>query len=502
MAPLTDALPTATSTQVPSPRLSDEEVLDPNGQDMSTSDTPDRPPYYERQLGESEVSYYLQSRATGVNDMYLHLGFRSPMRLVLRPRVRAAWAILRLRHPLLASHVVMRNYDDIKFVFRPPTSPEDALAGADSQLDYRHQNKDALIDSYLNGPRTLNNERLSYLVVCHTPTPDVQLPSPPLTPRISADVSADQAAHITSDDRVFNHELLICATHFIGDGMALHQFANDFFGLLNSAFSQQELDQLVADEWKQRWGQTRPDTAIPASVEENWGTEQNRFRRAGGIIDFQNNLDRQIAMIKKCKSQGVSISSAMFAICNIAWARTGRGKQELPMMMYAPINIRPYLPKPTGDSYWFLSVGYFNIIFPNFIPASCDVSKTREMAIKRGKQARLWAKEDDEKEAGVWVPPPPTSDTAPPPRAPSIALTGLSLLGNLDGMYKHAKFPDIKLHTLTTGSRQRNGAMLMFSYTFAGKLWISLGYDENGFERDTVDLFWKNVDAAIREFLI
>jgi hypothetical protein len=113
----------------------------------------------------------------------------------------------------------------------------------------------ALIDSYLNGPRTLNNERLSYLVVSHTPL-DVQLPTPPLTPRISADVSADQAA---SDDRVFNHELLICATHFIGDGMALHQFANDFFGLLNSASSQEELDQVVVDEWKQRWGQTLPD---------------------------------------------------------------------------------------------------------------------------------------------------------------------------------------------------------------------------------------------------
>jgi hypothetical protein len=73
MTPLTDASLT-TSTQVPSPGLSDEEVLDPNGQDMSTADTPDRqvhgPAYYERQLGESEVSYYLQSRATGVNDMF------------------------------------------------------------------------------------------------------------------------------------------------------------------------------------------------------------------------------------------------------------------------------------------------------------------------------------------------------------------------------------------------------------------------------------------------
>jgi hypothetical protein len=40
--------------------------------------------------------------------------------------------------------------------------------------------------------------------------------------------------------------------------MALHQFANDFFGMLGGGFSQEELDQLVVDEWKQRWGQTLP----------------------------------------------------------------------------------------------------------------------------------------------------------------------------------------------------------------------------------------------------
>ena len=39
------------------------------------------------------------------------------MRLALRPRVRAAWAILRMRHPLLASNVVMQGYDNIKFVY-------------------------------------------------------------------------------------------------------------------------------------------------------------------------------------------------------------------------------------------------------------------------------------------------------------------------------------------------------------------------------------------------
>ena len=51
------------------------------------------------------------------------------------------------------------------------------------------------------------------------------------------------------------YELLICAAHFIGDGMALHQFANDLFGMLGGTSSQEELDQLVSNEWKQHWGQ-------------------------------------------------------------------------------------------------------------------------------------------------------------------------------------------------------------------------------------------------------
>jgi len=55
----------------------------------------------------------------------------------------------------------------------------------------------------------------------------------------------------------FDFDLLICAAHFIGDGMALHQFANDFFSILGSEKSQQDLEQQLIDEWQQRWN--KPD---------------------------------------------------------------------------------------------------------------------------------------------------------------------------------------------------------------------------------------------------
>jgi len=88
---------------------------------------------YERKMGDTELSYYLPSRANGVNDMcvsylsltffnlifllrYLHLGFKAPDHLMTRERVRVVWAILRQRHPLLAATVEMHDYDDVRFV--------------------------------------------------------------------------------------------------------------------------------------------------------------------------------------------------------------------------------------------------------------------------------------------------------------------------------------------------------------------------------------------------
>ncbi|KAH7927276.1 hypothetical protein BV22DRAFT_295710 [Leucogyrophana mollusca] len=541
----------------PSPAFSDVLRRDLDGETNVISDAltsrmiPDdalaKPCKLERRMGDSELSYYLPSRSTGVNDMYLHLGFEAPEHMVRRARVRMVWAILRVRHPLLASQVVMHDYNDVRFEFIPPQSPEDALINADHNLEYKSTSKDDLIDSYLNGPRTLSNERLSYLIVSQRGS---TLPSPPLTPRPSSPLPHKQETPSQ------NHDLLICAAHFLGDGMALHQFANDFFGLLGSEKTQGELETQLNEEWRARWGST-PDatSALPRAMEENFAEEPSRFRRAVGKVDFQRTQEQLIGgqsfprgsrqprhtivptvsydvertknILKHCKAHGVSVSAALFAICNIAWARVSAGKPELPTMMYSALNLRPcFTIKPLNDSYWFLAVGYFNVILPNFIPKSSDissvfwhrariakeqstraaknsmvVSRSRLMAEERGRRSRAWAKEDDDRERGVYVPPPPsTSHTTP--SAPSAALIGLSLLGNLDGIYKHAVFPGVKLHTLTTGSRQRSGGMLLFGYTFAGKLWISLGYDENGFEKETVGKFWENVLQATDELMV
>lgn len=184
--------------------------------------------------------------------------------------------------------------------------------------------------------------------------------------------------------------------------------------------------------------------------------------------------------------------------------------------------------KRLNDSYWFIAIGYFNVILPTFLPQSGEITSTfwhrarsakfqsikavknpmaisrcREMARERGARARVWAQEDDQKLAGTFKKPIVAAvESQVKEKIPSSALIGLSLLGNLDGTYKHATFPEIQLHTLTTGSRQRSGGMLLFGYTFVEKLWVSFGYDKNGYEEDVVNAFWTHVTEAIDQFLL
>ncbi|KAF9270635.1 hypothetical protein L218DRAFT_889237 [Marasmius fiardii PR-910] len=513
---------------------------------------------YERQLGETEVSYFLPSREDGVNDMYLHLGFRAPPHMTRRSRVSLVWAILRMRHPLLASGVKMAEYDDIKFVYETPSTTEDALKKANENLEYKFLSKDELLNSYLNGPRTLSSERSSYLILSQAS------PIAPHTNHANSHVqqtNGNDGHALDGDGHKFReYDLLICATHYLGDGMALHQFAHDFFMLLGN-HDENTLCEMLQKEWEARCDvQLETNSALPPALEQRLpASPTGRFRKAVARVDFSASQEKLIGghsfprchgnerhtivptvsfdeertkkILKACKTHGVSISSALFAICSIAWAKTSGAKWELPIMMYSALNLRPYLTieRPISDSYWFIAIGYFNVVLPAYLPkleggdlhktfwhrarkakeqstnaakSRMIVSRSRLMAEERGARARVWAKEDDEKAAGKWKAPikaPVPVEQASKP--PSTALMGLSLLGNLDGIYKHDSFPDIQLHTLTTGSRQRAGGLLLFGYTFVGKLWVSLGYDENGFDKAVINRFWSNFLGNIDELL-
>lgn len=42
----------------------------------------------------------------------------------------------------------------------------------------------------------------------------------------------------------------------------------------------------------------------------------------------------------------------------------------------------------------------------------------------------------------------------------------------------------------------------MFAYTFAGKLWLCLGYDKNGFAEGVIENWWAKTLKGVDDFLV
>jgi hypothetical protein len=84
--------------------------------------------------------------------------------------------------------------------------------------------------------------------------PEAMVLTPPRTPSPSAENEPSKSGMGNADGLPQgDFDLLICAMHFIGDGMALHTFANDFLGILGSQRSDSEIEEMLVSEWAERW---------------------------------------------------------------------------------------------------------------------------------------------------------------------------------------------------------------------------------------------------------
>ena len=192
----------------------------------------------------------------------------------------------------------------MRFAYTAPVSVEDALAQAGATLEFRDdESKDTLLERYLNGPRTLSNEKLACLVLStHSSSSSKSAPPPTPGPVNGATTFAEAEAYSqTTDIREF--DLLICAAHFLGDGMALHRFANEFFTLLagpdeatGSERTTDALVDLVRREWEALWGagSIPKKNVLPPALEDGLPVVTNRFKQAAGKVDFQLDQERQI----------------------------------------------------------------------------------------------------------------------------------------------------------------------------------------------------------------
>ncbi|KAF5355416.1 hypothetical protein D9757_013155 [Collybiopsis confluens] len=97
---------------------------------------------------------------------------------------------------------------------------KDAVEAKDC-LMFDARSEDDLISNYLNGPRILSDECMSYILI------------------------SNPMESIYDDGHSGQFELLMCAPHFIGDGASLHQCTHEFMTLLASPQSSSDLLQIL-----------------------------------------------------------------------------------------------------------------------------------------------------------------------------------------------------------------------------------------------------------------
>ncbi|KAJ7716383.1 hypothetical protein DFH07DRAFT_934257 [Mycena maculata] len=517
-------------------------------------------PTYRRTMSQNEISYFLPSRAYGLNDMSCRLIFRAPPTLITPIRIRIVWAIMRLRHTLMACRFEMEPgcYDDAQFVYTPPSTPREALAEAAACVRvYNDVTGPELMQDFLSGPRTLSADCLS-------------------------------ALHVANHGRVApginEYHMLAMYHHGINDTLAVGGSLQITLELLGGPAtpggaprSDVELARLLDDEWRRRWSVARDpaDVIVPATEARILGLPRSKFCEAAWKVDHQLIQKRFIgghvfprikttvvqhrlfqvkfsvaqttAILAKCKSHGVTLQNTMFALCNVAWIRLCAAHPEipapkaLPMLMYTAISIRRYLaPRSPLSSDMSLALEYFNVVLPAFLPRKADPRKVfwargravqRQMfayahsplllgrslvtSAARGRRAKAFARLDDEKDGtlprraspsprALASPSPPNPKPAPAPNAPppAAALLGLSLAGNTDAIVRPAAYPALALVDIAGGARKAPGGMLFAQRTFLGRLNVTLHWDGGAFGRGVVEEFWGSVVRGVREFLL
>ncbi|KAJ7449292.1 hypothetical protein FB451DRAFT_1288036 [Mycena latifolia] len=503
-------------------------------------------PTYWRKLGQNELSYFLPSREYGLNDMFTRVVFRAPPALVSPLRLRIVWAIMRVRHSLLACQIEMApgRYDEARFIYTPPSSPKNAIEEAGHTLTIHDRKTGLELDQeFVSGPRRLSADCLSYM---------------------------DVARHGQVSPGIEEYHMAFAVLHAITDGTSAH--GNTILELLGGsptpngpARTDRELAQVLEMEWTTRWGQPRVSfEVITPSTETRLPRPHSKFQAAAWKIDSLNVHKRAIgahafprlpspvskqtlldikfdpiqtaALVARCISERVTLQNTVFALCNFAWIRTAQNHPEisapkaLPMMIYTAISIRRHLaPISPLASRMSLALGYGNIILPGFIPSATDaramfwlrarsaqaqmrkqtkspllLARSQILSAERSRRAKAFALQDDVAN-GTLPPrakPPQQSPSSGSATIPSIALLGISHLGDMAAMYETHRYPAIEFVDSVGHSRKAKGGILLFTRSAQKCFAMVLEWDGAAFPPGLVEEFWGHFVGGVHEFIL
>ncbi|KAF7308749.1 hypothetical protein MKEN_01074000 [Mycena kentingensis (nom. inval.)] len=493
---------------------------------------------YTRLLGPNELSYFLPSRANGLNDIFTRVMFRAPPSMVTPFRLQCVWAIVRTQHSTLSSRIEMPpgRYNEAAFSYTPPASPKDAFEEAARALTICDDKTGVQLDDhFVHGPRELSATCLSRMYVAR----------------------CNDGA---SDGKILVN-MAFSSLHTITDGTSANiytilQYLGGPVRPDGSVRTDEQLFAILQAEWRKRWGSSEATEALDAitpSAESRLPFPTSQFQVAAWRIDSLNfhrkaigghtfprlpsigNTTRQamleikfsgaqtLALVSKCASEGVNLANAVFALCNMAWLRTAasRGPEFV-------ANLRRHLaPVAPLTSPMALALGYGTVVLPGFLPSGHQahlksafwhraksvktqmnkqlkspmfLPRAQVLAVERGRRSKAFAKMDDE---GIEGPPPPPANSPTNSAAPSIALMGISHLGDLGTSYQPDSYPALEFVDSVGHSRKAPGGILLFTRVAAGQCFsMMLEWDAAAFPKGLVEDFWAFVEQGFKDFVL
>ncbi|KAJ7049941.1 hypothetical protein C8F01DRAFT_1068396 [Mycena amicta] len=456
-------------------------------------------------------SYFLPSRAYGLNDMTRLPRSRSPF------RVQLAWAVMLLPHTLFASRIEMHpgDYDNAQFAYTPPASTHEALEQAGAFVHFHdglapHD----LLNCVVNGPPSQTISRLDIA-------------------RLGQVIGAREGVH--------EFQLLFLTPHMITDAPVVHRCVNVIFKIL--------LVRFLEDEWSKHWARGSPPTdVIVASAETRLGgIPSSKLCKAGWKVGgqvlpriFPKNKNSNIrilwakisraqtaAIFAKCKAQRVTFGNLVFALCNLAWIRVctahphlatrdSRVVPDADVLRHRPTRYLPWTQSlsPNRDlrnPLWTCrsALGYHTVSLPVLASsnvlnrgskeattlfwhrarsAQCQMrifTHHRQPEVLRGRvlATALVRAERSQSFAralamALSLPPALVKQQHQPP-----ALLGVTHSGDTSTTYFTSRYPSLKLIDYIGGSRKGPGGTLLSSRTFLGQLSLLVVVGRRGWLR-------------------
>jgi hypothetical protein len=197
-----------------------------------------------RSSSSGDIAYFPVVPSTPpINDSHAYSSFNCPSNLVSSKRLALAWAIVRLRHPILASIGLMDAFGKVSYSYDPPFDTDSAILDAEASSEHRRCTTPSdLLASYQSSTRRVSRSHLSHLLFATSPAGT--LISPPPSPPLPSRDSPVWPVH--------EHTVLLCTPHYVTDEMTLKSFIDEFIALLTQHMphSEDDLPVVLQREWR------------------------------------------------------------------------------------------------------------------------------------------------------------------------------------------------------------------------------------------------------------